>query len=72
MQMKRFLSAYYWTFEPTGVDEIDAILEAIATAGKMFHNTSEWDEPVVDEDGPCYWDVIQMRANVAAARLKGD
>jgi DUF1365 family protein len=31
---ERYMRAYYHTFEPTGDDKIDAILEAVAMAGK--------------------------------------
>ena len=41
---KRRLNAYYYGFDPTGVDEIDAILEAVARAGKSCHHTEGWEE----------------------------
>lgn len=37
-------NAYFYSFEPTGNAKIDAILEAVARAGKMYHNASDWDE----------------------------
>lgn len=38
------LSAYYYSFEPTGVREIDLILCAVAWAGKAYHHTDSWQE----------------------------
>ena len=61
----RYMHAYYHTFTPTGVDTVDAILEAIAHAGKSYHNTDQWDEPnCVAKDG--YWQMIQERATATA------
>lgn len=56
---ERYMRAYYHEFTPTGVDHIDAILEAIALAGKGCHNTEDW-----REFG--YWDKIQEAADTAA------
>ena len=61
----RYLSAYYFSFEATGCDPVDAILEAVARAGKGYHNTSEWTEPDFD-GGPSYVDKIQAAAQEAA------
>lgn len=33
------LNAYYFSFEPTGVDAIDEILAAVAHAGRAYHHT---------------------------------
>ena len=52
--------AYYYSLEPTGNAKIDTILEAVARAGKMYHNTSDWDE----ESGVVK--AIQDAANEAA------
>lgn len=67
----RRMDAYYYGFEPTGVPEIDAILSAVAHAGKGYHHTESWDE---DGDewgrfgpGRSMVDVIQAAANDAAA-----
>ena len=68
--MERYMRAYYHEFTPTGCDAVDAILEAVAKAGKAYHHTSEWSEPVefgVDES---YWEVIQKRADEAAKAFK--
>ena len=59
--MSRYMRAYYHTFTPTGNDDIDAILEAVAVAGKSFHNTSQW-----DDSEPSHWDLIQQAADKAA------
>ena len=63
------LNAYYFSFEPTGVEEIDAILAAVAAAGKAFHNTSQWTEEVILYDnvqGKTPVDWIQNAAYNAA------
>lgn len=61
---ERYLGAYYYGFNATGVDAIDAILEAVASAGKGCHNTADWtDYPSTDES---YVDKIQQAANDAA------
>lgn len=36
------MEAYYYGFERTGVGFIDAILSAVATAGKGAHHTESW------------------------------
>ena len=36
------MHAYYYGFEPTGVQEVDVILSAVAEAGKAFHHTDSW------------------------------
>jgi len=67
--------AYYYGFEPTGVGTIDAILSAIAIAGKSAHHTENWDEEseygyytghlgLVDGDSAV--DLIQKNADRAA------
>jgi hypothetical protein len=61
----RYLSAYYYSFEATGCDAVDAILEAVARAGKGYHHTDSWSEP--DGDGVSYVDKIQNAAKDAAA-----
>ncbi len=61
------LYAYYYSFEPTGVIEIDRILQAVASAGKAYHNTDQWIEPAYDGKSPINW--IQNAANDAAKAL---
>lgn len=65
----RYLRAYFHTFEPTGCDAVDAILEAIAIAGKAYHNTMEWSEEDLGAPNG-YWALIQQRANEAARGVK--
>ena len=43
------LRAYYYGFAPTGVEEIDRILSAVACAGKAFHHTEGWNDEVYDQ-----------------------
>lgn len=60
------MSAYYYSFEPTGVIEVDRILSAVARAGKAYHHTEQWDEPAYGgETSPVDW--IQAAANAAGA-----
>lgn len=67
------MTAYHYAFVPTGVDEIDKILSAVACAGKAFHNTEQWIEeagqwePHTGET-PVAW--IQNAANEAAAAMR--
>lgn len=44
------LNAYYYSFEPTGVEEIDRILSAVACAGKAYHHTESWQDEVYGLD----------------------
>ena len=64
--------AYYYSFNPTGTAEVDAILSAVACAGKSHHHTEGWS----DDDKWSRWgegrssvDVIQAAANEAASEL---
>ena len=75
------MNAYYYSFEPTGVREIDVILSAIARAGKAYHNTEGWggglwdDKPEYPEEpfvGDNWIDRIQNAANTAAEEWKRD
>jgi hypothetical protein len=67
------MSAYYYSFTPTGVPEIDRILSAVACAGKAYHHTNCWadDSDWTDEGcvGKSPVDWIQNAANDAAAKL---
>src|SRR5687768_11773176 len=38
------MNAYHYSFDTTGILEIDKILSAVACAGKAYHSTSEWHE----------------------------
>lgn len=62
----RRLDAYYYSFEPTGVDAIDNILAAVAAAGKAFHNTDQWQECPYTQSESCA-EAIQRMADEAAA-----
>ena len=68
----RRLDAYYYSFSETGSVPIDAILSAVAIAGKSCHNTDRWTE---DDEwsrwgvGRSLVDVIQCAAYEAAAAL---
>jgi quinol monooxygenase YgiN len=66
------MDAYYYSFEPTGVPEIDKILSAVACAGKAFHFTEQWNDKATWPDHfgstPVEW--IQNAAIEAAAKLK--
>lgn len=68
------MDAYYYGFEPTGVQEIDEILSCVACAGKAFHGTEDWNvncysfgEQTVGNT-PVEW--IQNAANRAATKIK--
>lgn len=78
------LSAYYYSFEPTGVESIDRILSAVACAGKSYHHTEYWTEPndevIWDGDPetvpqinegvmPSWAEIIQQAANEAASAV---
>jgi hypothetical protein len=66
MPEERCLSAYYYGFQHTKDDYIDAILEAVAMAGKSFHSTSEWTEENDFLDGLSYAQLIQNKADEAS------
>ncbi len=68
------LNAYYYAFDPTGSEDIDRILSAVACAGKAYHHTENWTEDIAmpyepsHRGGSCVeW--IQNAANDAAANL---
>lgn len=73
-ERERYMRAYYHQFTPTGCDAVDAILEAIAVAGKAYHSTSEWSEPTEygKNEGPCHWDAIQAAADKAASVMRSE
>ena len=64
----RNLSSYYYSFSPTGCDAIDAVLESVASAGKRFHHTEEWNDNYEGSDS-CV-DEIQQTAHKAATALR--
>ncbi len=66
-----YFSAYYYSFDATGVPEIDSILKAIARAGKAYHHTEDWNDIPYSSSGddtPVQW--IQKAADAAAISLK--
>jgi len=68
----RRMDAYYYSFDPTGVDLLDKVLSSVALAGKAFHHTEDWNDQVApsgDHTGgsPAEW--IQNAANEAAAGI---
>ena len=68
----RRMNAYYYSFDPTGQPAIDAILSAVAHAGKGYHHTESWrDDGEWSRwgEGRSVVDVIQAAANEAALAL---
>ncbi len=66
------MDAYYYSFDKTGVPEIDRILSAVACAGKAYHHTECWNDdstpyPGHEGETPAEW--IQNAANDAAKIL---
>jgi len=64
----RNLCAYYYSFEPTGCDLIDSVLESVANAGSGYHHTEDWREEYDDGSSPL--SNMQKAADVAAAEVK--
>lgn len=66
------MNAYYYSFDPTGVPEIDKILSAVACAGKAFHHTESWGDECEwaphTGNSPVEW--IQNAANEAAEKCR--
>lgn len=65
MAEKLEMSAYYYSFQPTGCEPVDKILSAVAMAGKGFHHTEHWAENW-GNDVPTCVERIQEAANNAA------
>lgn len=68
-------NAYYYSFEPTRVGPVDAVLSAVAWAGKGSHHTESWDADGAFGyyknlpglvDGRSAIDLIQKNADQAA------
>lgn len=59
-------NAYYYSFTATGQPQIDAVLKAVARAGKAYHHTERWSD---GDDGQSEADKIQAAANEAAKQL---
>ena len=62
---REYVHAYFYGFDLTGVEPVDDILRAVASAGKMYHNTEEWGDPW-DGDTPSEVQKIQTAADEAA------
>lgn len=63
------MNAYYYGFRPTGEIKIDQILSRVAEAGKAYHHTSGWTDPMIDDASRSYVDLIQEAADEAAREL---
>ena len=72
------MDAYYYTFDRTGIAVVDAILSAVAVAGKGSHSTDGWtSNPGHDyykgrpwlPDADCGADLIQATADRSAALI---
>lgn len=63
-ESERALRSYYFAFQPTGNDDIDAVLEAVASAGKAYHHTEWWNVPDVGQESET--SKIQRAAQAAA------
>ena len=63
---RQYVHAYYYEFELTGIEPIDAILIAVARAGKAYHNTQYWSDSDEWDGGPSYAQRIQDAADAAA------
>ena len=72
------MDAYYYSFDRTGVGLVDAVLSAVAVAGKGSHHTSGWADHSDDSsyyykerpglpDADCGTDLIQLTAERSAA-----
>ena len=69
--------AYYFGFEPTGIGPVDAILSAVAVAGKGSHHTESWGESrdfysnrLGLVSGESAADLIQTNADHSAAIIR--
>ena len=70
MSERRFYG-YYVSFQPTGVEPIDAILEAVAQSCRAYHHIDNWgDEPLNRFDGRTCKEQIQHAANEAAREFE--
>lgn len=72
------MDAYYYSFDRTGVGPVDAILSAVAVAGKGSHHTDGWRD-VSDyyykerpglPDADSGMDLIQLTANQSADQIR--
>lgn len=63
--MRETVNAYYYSFDLTGVGPIDEILRLVARAGRAYHHTEYWGDPLDDNEVP-FADRIQAAADAAA------
>ena len=66
---KPYVSAYYYSFDLTGIEAIDEVLSLVAAAGKGYHSTEFWNEEAYG-GGPSYIERIQKAADDAAAEWR--
>lgn len=64
------IDAYFYSFDATGVEGVDKILRAVASAGASFHHTEDWTDKIEWLEGKSYIDLIQEAANELAASIK--
>lgn len=64
-----YINSYFIGFDATGVPTIDAILVAVARAGKAYHSTEFWNDEGLN-GGPSHNDLIQAAADTAAAAAR--
>lgn len=64
MSERKTFDAYYYSFDATGNEHIDAILDAVARAGRAYHHTDGWRDEAYGDGTPVEW--IQDAANKAA------
>jgi len=69
----RKYNAYYYSFEPTGDEDIDLLLASFALAGKLAHHTENWsdDRDWSEHYGAAPATQIQALANQLAAKRRG-
>lgn len=65
--MTESFNAYYYSLKATGCGAVDAILKAVAWAGKGYHNTEDWSSTEYSPDGKSCVEVIQDAAGEAAS-----
>lgn len=67
MTNKKNFDAYYYCLDSTGVDVVDDILRALASAGKGYPHTEDWNH--AEDDGGSEIKKIQNRSNLAASYI---
>lgn len=66
------MQAYYYGFDNTGLAVIDAVLSAVAIAGKAYHHTEDWGDGWNDYDSGenCHQNRIQRAAQKSADTIR--